>query len=79
MEKGFFKSKSDTVSEKDLLKVAIEKLRKQIKVVITEMVTIKESETFKTVSSIADWDYYFKSTKEKLETEFNVLQKEIVE
>jgi len=77
LEKGFFKSKSDTVSEKDLLKVAIAKLRRQIKVLVTEMVTIKESETFKTIFSITDWDNYFSSTKEKLNKELDELTKEI--
>ena len=77
LEKGFFKSKSDTVSEKDLLKVAIAKLRRQIKVLVTEMVIIKESETFKTIFSITDWDNYFNSTKEKLNNELDELKKEI--
>lgn len=77
LEKGFFKSKSDTVSEKDLLKVAIDKLRRQIKVLVTEMVAIKESETFKTIYSISDWDNYFSSTKAKLEKELDELTIEI--
>ena len=77
LEKGFFKSKSDTVSEKDLLKVAIEKLRRQIKILETEIVSIKGSETFQTIFNIKDWDDYFGSTKEKLEKEMVELQKEI--
>ena len=77
LERGFFKSKSDTVTEKDLLKVAIDKLKKQIKILETEIVSIKESETFQTIFSIKDWDEYFGSTKEKVEKEMEELRKEI--
>lgn len=78
LEKGnFFKSKSETVLEKDLLKAAISKLRKQIKILETEIITIKESETFKTVFNIEDWDEYFNKTKEKLKRELEELKLEI--
>lgn len=77
LEKGFFKSKSDTVSEKDLLKLAIAKLRRQIEILETEIGTIKQSETFTAIVSIEDWDEYFSSTKEKLENEFKELQIEV--
>ncbi|MCU7558974.1 hypothetical protein N4T42_01490 [Riemerella anatipestifer] len=78
LEKGsFFKTKSETVQEKDLLKVAIAKLKRQIKVLETEIISIKESETFKTIISIEDWDDYFQKTKEKLQRELEDLQLEI--
>jgi hypothetical protein len=78
LEKGnFFKTKSETVQEKDLLKAAIAKLKRQIKILETEIITIKESETFKTIISIEDWDDYFQRTKEKLKRELEELQLEI--
>lgn len=78
LEKGnFFKTKSETVQEKDLLKAAIAKLKRQINILETEIITIKESDTFKTVISIEDWDDYFQRTKEKLQREFEELQLEI--
>ena len=78
LEKGnFFKTKSETVQEKDLLKAAIAKLKRQIKILETEIITIKESETFKTIISIEDWDDYFQRTKEKLQRELEELQLEI--
>ncbi|MDY3537265.1 phospholipase D-like domain-containing protein [Riemerella anatipestifer] len=78
LEKGsFFKTKSETVQEKDLLKVAIAKLKRQIKILETEIISIKESETFKTIISIEDWDDYFQRTKEKLQRELEDLQLEI--
>ena len=78
LEKGnFFKTKSETVQEKDLLKSAIAKLKRQIKILETEIITIKESETFKTIISIEDWEDYFQRTKEKLQRELEELQLEI--
>jgi DnaJ-class molecular chaperone len=64
LEKGnFFKTKSETVQEKDLLKAAIAKLKRQINILEAEIITIKESDTFKTIISIEDWDDYFKEQK----------------
>lgn len=78
LEKGnFFKTKSETVQEKDLLKAAIAKLKRQIKILETEIITIKESDTFKTIISIEDWDDYFQRTKDKLTRELEELQLEI--
>lgn len=78
LEKGnFFKSKSETVQEKDLLKAAIAKLKRQINILETEIITIKESDTFKTIISIEDWDDYFQRTKEKLQRELEELKLEI--
>ncbi len=74
LENGnFFKTRSETVAEKDVLKAAIAKLRRQIKLLEEEIIFIKQSETFKTVSSISSWDEYFAITKEKLEEELNIL------
>jgi len=79
LEKGnFFKAKSETVLEKDLLKAAIAKLRRQIKILETDIITIKGSETFKTIIDIENWDEYFNSIKEKLQREFEELKLEIV-
>ena len=77
LENGnFFRSRSETVSEKDLLKVAIVKLRRQIKVIEADIITIKESETLKMILNIDDWDKYFNITKEHLQKELEVLELE---
>jgi hypothetical protein len=73
LENGYFKSKSDTVAEKDLLKVVIEKLKKQIKTLETEIISIKQSETFKSIIEIDNWDEYFNQTKGKLQKELEEL------
>lgn len=78
LQKGnIFKSRSETVSEKDLLKVAISKLRSQIKILETEIQEIKSSETYSTINSITNWDDYFASTKTKLQKEMEVLHLEV--
>jgi hypothetical protein len=71
-----FKFKSETVSEKDMLKIAISKLSRQIKVVENLISSIKKSETYKTVQSIVDWDMYFNKTKEMLQRELAELKQD---
>ncbi len=68
LEKGnFFVNKSDAINEKQLMKTEIEKLKMRINELQQEMQLIKESDAYKTISGIDDWDVYFKETKEKLE------------
>jgi hypothetical protein len=68
LERGnFFVSKSDAINEKQLMKAEIEKLKIRIRQLQQEMQLIKESDAYRTISSIEDWDIYFKETKEKLE------------
>lgn len=67
LKKGnFFVNKSDSINEKQLLKTEIEKLRLRIKELKVQVQSIKESEAFTTLSSISDWDTYFKETRQKL-------------
>jgi len=78
LEKGnFFKAMSDTISEKDKLLSASAKLRMQINTLENEIVAIKQSETYKTIVNIDDWDSYFKKTRELLEQELQELKAEI--
>ena len=68
LKKGnFFVSKSDTITEKQLMKAEIEKLKMRISELQNKVELIKESDAYNTISSIKDWDVYFKETKEKLE------------
>ena len=78
LEKGnYFKSRSQTVLEKDLLKAAIAKLRIIIKTLEGAIISIKQSDTFKTIININNWDDYFNTTKEKLQLELDILSKEV--
>ena len=78
LEKGnYFKARSETVFEKDLLRVAIAKLKRQVKNLETEITNIKLSSAFKIVNDIKDWDLYFSTTKEKLKEELDSLKLEL--
>ena len=79
LKKGnFFKYKSETITEKDLLKVTIAQIRKQIKNLETEIISIKQSDTYKTINSIDNWDEYYDRTKQKLQEELQKLKKELI-
>ncbi|MEP7229000.1 MAG: J domain-containing protein [Ginsengibacter sp.] len=67
LEKGnFFVNKSDAINEKQLMKSEIEKLKMRINELQQQMQLITESDAYKTISGIDDWDKYFTTTKEKL-------------
>jgi len=72
LKKGnFFVSKSDTITKKQLMKAEIEKLKIRIFELQQQMQLIKESDAYKTINSIKDWDEYFEEIKEKLLTQLN--------
>lgn len=78
LEKGnYFKSRSETITEKDLLKAAMVKLRRQIKNLETDIISIKQSDTFATIIKIDNLDEYFSHTKAKLQEELEDLKLEI--
>lgn len=67
LEKGnFFVSKSDAINERQLLRTEIEKLRIRINELRKQVQDIKATEAYETVTSITDWDIYFKQAKQKL-------------
>src|SRR5665213_3622365 len=75
LKKGnFFVSKSDTITEKQLMKAEIEKLKIRITELQQEMQLIKESDAYKTISSIKDWDEYFASAKSELKKQLNKIE-----
>ena len=53
-----------------------QQLQKQIEKLEIEIVTIKQSDTFKTIIDIADWDNYFQNTKQQLQIELDNLKQE---
>ena len=60
------------------IKAAISKLRRQIKQLEKDLLTIKQSETYKTILEIDNRDTYFQTTKSKLTQELHELQKEFL-
>ena len=78
LEKGnYFKAQSETVSKTEPLKAAIAKLKSQIDIIEKQIIATKESNTYRTIHTIPDWDEYFKLTKQKLEFQLKRLQLDI--
>ena len=67
----------DKLSDKDELRIMVERLRKKIKTIETEIIGIIESETYNTILNIENWEEYFKSIKVKLQKELEQLKNEI--
>ena len=59
------------------MRTTINRLKLKLKYLESEILKIKQSDTFKKVTSIEDWDIYFEQTKEKLKSEFKKLKKEL--
>ncbi len=75
LEKGnFFVNKSDAINEKQLMKAEIKKLQIKIRELQEQLQLIKESDAFKTINGIDDWDIYFVTTKEKLAEQIQELE-----
>ena len=75
LQKGTaFTSKADTTNEKVSLIAELERLRQKLHDLNETIVEIKESDAFKTISSISDWDEYFARTKEKLKEQLTQLE-----
>lgn len=78
LEKGILKAeKGESISDKEILRATIDRLKAKLKKIESEILSIKRSDTFKTVTSIEDWDLYFERTKEKLKSELEELKKEL--
>ncbi len=70
LEKGnYFKPKSETVSERELLIAEIKKLMGRVKSIENDIARIKKSFEYKRIIAIDDWDEYFRAMKAKLEAE----------
>jgi len=78
LEKGILKFElSDKIIDKDVLVQTIKKHKLKLEKLKLEIDRIKQSEAYKTVSGISDWDAYFKQTKEQLKIELEELKREI--
>ncbi len=78
LEKGILSTtKGDEITDIDKLRKTILSLRSKVKILETEIIKIKESETFKIITFIDDIDDYFNKTKKKLIQELEDLKNEI--
>ena len=76
---NFFKSSSETISDREKLETEIAKVKGQIQNLEADIISIKQSETYQTIAALDDWDDYFAKTKVKLNLELESMRKEIEE
>lgn len=78
LERGILTTKkTDDLTDKDILKLTISRLKDTLQEIESEIIAIKESATFQTIMDIEDWDDYFNKTKEELNIELEALKAEI--
>jgi len=78
LEKGILStSKGDGLTDKDILRLTIDRLKMKLREIESEIIAIKESETFQTIINIEDWEDYFYQTKEELKIELEELKTEL--
>lgn len=71
-----FELTSDSITDKELIKAKIEEYKNNIAETEAEIETIKEDETYQTISKLDDWDGYFEALKSELEKEVQRLEEE---
>lgn len=69
-------SKSQSINELEQLKSTVTLLREKLNQWILKMQELKESDIYKTIISIEDWNTYFETTKEALSLELKRLEEE---
>lgn len=74
-----FELSSETIEDKELLKQKINEYKQNIKDIESELIEIKEDETYQTIAELDSWDEYFEKLKNELELEKDKLGKEYKE
>ena len=76
LENGeFFTSNSQTLTERNKLTSKINQLKNKLQNLKTEIQILTQTETYKTLSNIEDWDAYFIITKEQFKNQLGLLTK----
>ncbi|MEA2018299.1 MAG: methyltransferase domain-containing protein, partial [Campylobacterota bacterium] len=75
---NIFDLASDTIEDKELLKIKIKEYKESITKIESEIKDIKSNPTFITISKLNNWDEYFDKLKIKLENEERSLEVEII-
>ena len=68
-----FDTDSDTINDKEILKVKIVEIRQKIDETEQEIDEIKADKTFQTIQEIDDWEVYFEEMKEALHKQYEDL------
>ena len=74
LKKGILSISTNKHNNKDLLRLNIEQLKQKLKRLQTEIEQIKSNDIFTHITTLSNWDTYFKDQKELLEKELEDLQ-----
>ena len=79
LQKGIFKSQSEKISEKDKLNIIIQNLILKRKELEELLLSIKNTDIFRKLSIITNWENYFEKAKEEFSQVLEELKSEVVE
>lgn len=79
VQQGVFKSRSQTVSQLDKLKLIKQELIQKLGQIKAMIETIKNSESYRIICQINDWDEYFATQGQALSRERDRLKSQIIE
>ncbi len=71
-----FGSRAESLSELDRLRTWVKDLRSKVEALLQEILAIKNSDAYRTIATIADWDTYFRTQKERLSDELTRMKDE---
>lgn len=73
LQKGIFRTQSQSISEKESLKAVLGKMKIKIEEIVQAVQNLKSSDAYQKIEHISDWDEYFSEMKETLEEELKVV------
>ena len=74
LQKGILSVAANKQTDKDVIKMQVERLKQKLTRLQTEIEQIKQSDVFIQINALTNWDAYFKDQKELLEKELEDLQ-----
>ena len=79
LEKGIFKSKGEATNEKDKLRIIRENLILKRNELEELLLSIKNTDTFKKIFNLKNWDKYFENSKEEFTKILKALKTEVTD
>lgn len=74
LQKGILSVAANKQTDKDVIKIQVERLKQKLTRLQTEIEQIKQSDVFIQITALTNWDAYFKDQKELLQKELEDLQ-----
>ena len=74
LKKGILSVSANKQTNKDVIKIQVERLKQKLTRLQNEIEQIKQSDVFIQITALTNWDTYFKDQKELLQKELEDLQ-----